>query len=275
MIAWWAVQLAGATPCTSDLTRGELNERLQEADLALARRELQRTGELADALIERLPCARFTVRPADLAPAFRARGWTLAAEADERADVWLAAAYGLQPRHLFDPPLKALRLEAWERGTSTWQTSPTKTLVPPASGELLLNGAADLTYRDGLPWLLQHVDASGSVIGTWLVHPGSPVPPYPALGMEPLDEAPAAPSARRHSRRTTVAGLGIVLLGGAALAGSQVVQREHANQDATPATILASRSKRAVPYTLLATGGWALVGAGAVVMTIDIAKGEW
>lgn len=278
MILLLALTAAHAQACDTPTTRDALGAEIGAAELAFAKVDWTALGARADALVEMVPCANARLLPGDLAPVFRIRGWALFAAGDPAAWSWLATASGLQPRHVYDPPLRGPMATAWASAGEKWAeaSSAAVALEPADGGELLVNGSPASAAPRTVPWVLQHLGSDGAVRGTWLVQPSGAVPAYPrapvapevveVVAPVPPPLAVPPPSERHRSRPLAVAGgvsLGLGAVGlGAAHATKQSYKR-------TGDIGLKG------PNAAAGAAGFGLLGLGTALGAVAVVKGEW
>ena len=243
---------AWAQECESSVTPFEVAQRAEAVENSWLAMNLEGTKETTAALVAALPCVDGVLTPRQAARVHRALGLARIVERDldgaalsfsaaRYADPGLGVSEALAPsgtpvRELFVQPLAAV---------------PDVDLDRPRDGVLVIDGSASTQRPGARPVLLQHVDGSGSVTGTWLIGSAAPLP-----------EAPWDDPRKglRRGLQGGAAGAGVAalaLLGAAALTEAQHQDSTRTSLSITDLERLRTRSRRLT----VASG---VVGAAAI-----------
>ena len=141
--------------------------------------------------------------------------------------------------------------------------------LPPREGESWFDGRESLDRPEGWPTIHQHRGEDGSVLGTWLLWPGDPVPDYPRKAVA-VGEGPAA--GKRGVRVPMLIGAGAGFLASGALYGLAGASSSAYHDEATSAQDL-DKLRKATNSRYWASVG--LAGASTVTTIGAFAIAEW
>lgn len=197
-------QAAGAT-CDRGVPVSEVLDALDAAETALLALDVEgfRAGlARAEAI---LPCVRDRLEPSVIAEVHRLWGLRAFGDRDPLAPAAFAAARRLEPAWRFPEALIPTGSPVLEAYTALDPSDrATLPLDPPAHGELLVDGRAQLERPQDWPVLVQHLTPEGVGFTAYL-RPGAPLPAYEV----------ARPLAATRRNRLAVGAGSALLLGGA------------------------------------------------------------
>jgi hypothetical protein len=171
---------SASAPCPA-ATTAALNERLNKAELAFAKRDENAVRVWTDEVRSLLPCLRTPVAPVDVARLYTTLGlYSYLGRERDQTQRWFEAARGVKA----DLPFPDVGLPSGHElpqlydGVTTRRPGVRK-LLRPLGGYLLVDGEPSTEAPIGRPWLFQRADATGAVVATQLLDPDDPLPVYP------------------------------------------------------------------------------------------------
>lgn len=230
---------AWAQECESTITAFEVTQRAEAVESSWLQMDLEQTQSAVAALVAALPCVDGALTPTQAARVHRAIGLAHIVERDlDGAALSFAAARYSDPGLGVSEALAPTGTPVRDLFLKPVPYVPDVALEHPREGTLVIDGTASARRPGARPMVLQYVDRSGSVAGTWLVAPAAPLPDGP------WDDPHRG---LRIGLRAGAAGAGLAaagLLGAAALTEAQ-----HADTTRTSLTIddlesLRTRSRR-------------------------------
>ena len=246
---------ARASECQDYLRAKDLVRIITEGDTAFSALDDETFASARREAVKSVQCLEEPLSPGQAALLHKLQALGAFVDRDDAAAVACSRASSSHPPAMpcrIRLPPKDTRCERTSRLRKAWWSSWAP-LPTPKSGRVHVDGRPATAAPQGRPWVFQHIDDSGAVLGSALVASGEGVPEYANKGL------PVEPGARRGLNRPLAVTSGVAALP----PGRSICRSRYGGAVLEPTTPTGQLDG---PRDRTNTLGWLSAGAGVVAV---------